>query len=148
MLPVTGDSVRLFLHITAAAVWIGGQFTLGAVVSTVRQGGPDLVRSVARRFQLLAWPAFAVLVATGIWNVLAVHLGDQSSEYLTTLAVKLVFVALSGLAAALHTLVAAPAVARASDERRARRARAWSGIFGAGSLTFALVAAFLGVLLA
>jgi hypothetical protein len=103
---------------------------------------------VARRFQLLAWPAFAVLVATGIWNVLDAHLGDQGSEYVTTLVVKLVFVGFSGLAAALHTFVAAPAVARAPSEDRARGARAWSGILGAGSLTFALAAAFLGVLLA
>jgi hypothetical protein len=89
-----------------------------------------------------------VLVATGAWNVVDAHLGEQSAEYVTTLVVKLVFVALSGLAAALHTFAAAPAVTRASDERGLRRARAWSGVSGAGSLTFALAAAFLGVLLA
>jgi hypothetical protein len=30
-----------------------------------------VTRAAARRFNQIAWPAFAVLVATGIWNIVA-----------------------------------------------------------------------------
>ena len=51
----------------------------------------------------IAWPAFAVLVITGGWNMSAVHFNDASTEYQVTMFVKLMFVALSGVGAFLHT---------------------------------------------
>jgi putative copper export protein len=147
MLPVTSDTIRLFLHVLAATVWVGGQLTLGALIPAVRTGGTDLVRRVARQFQLVAWPAYAVLLITGAWNLAAVHLSDQSDKYLTTLAVKLACVVLSGLAAAAHILIAAPRVRAATTDAAHRRAAAMSGAFESLSLLFALAAAFLGVML-
>jgi len=32
VLPVTAATVRLFLHVLAATVWVGGQLTLGAII--------------------------------------------------------------------------------------------------------------------
>jgi putative copper export protein len=102
MLPLTADQLRLFLHVVAATVWVGGQFTLAGLVPTVRTLGPDAPKLVARRFNRIAWPAFAVLVLTGLWNLAEVDLGDRSTEYQVTLFVKLVVVAVSGVSAALH----------------------------------------------
>ena len=48
----------------------------------------------------------ALLIVTGVWNLFVVHPGDQSSAYLTTLLVKLLLVAVSGIAAALHIVYA------------------------------------------
>lgn len=132
MLPVTWTTVRLFLHVLGATVWVGGQLTLAGLVPGLRRVSPDAPRTVARRFNVIAWVAFAVLVATGIWNILAIR-PDWSSSYGTTLIVKLVVVAASGLTAALHA--------------RARSA-APLAIFGALSGLTALAALFLGVLLA
>lgn len=131
MLPVTWTTVRLFLHVLGATVWVGGQLTLAGLVPGLRRVSPDAPRTVARRFNVIAWVAFAVLVATGIWNILAIR-PDWSSSYGTTLIVKLVVVAASGLTAALHA--------------RARSA-APLAIFGALSGLTALAALFLGVLL-
>jgi putative copper export protein len=147
MLPVTSDTVRLFLHVLAATVWVGGQLTLGALIPAVRTGGTELVRKVARQFQLIAWPAYAVLLITGAWNLSAVHLSRQSDQYLTTLAVKLACVVLSGVAAAAHILLAAPRVRAATTEAERRRGAAMSGAFESLSLLFALAAAFLGIML-
>lgn len=147
MLPVHVDTVRVFLHVIGAAVWIGGQIALAAVVPIVRRGGTDLVRAVARRFQVVAWSAFALLVATGVWNLFAVDVVDQDGDYLGTLAAKLGFVTLSGLCAAGHALLTGPSVAAATDEREARRRRARSGALAGGGLLFALAAAFYGVVL-
>ncbi len=131
MLPVSWTTVRLFLHVLGATVWVGGQITLAGLVPGLRSVSSDAPRMVARRFSAIAWGAFAVLVATGIWNILAIR-PDWSSSYGTTLIVKLVVVAVSGFAAALHA-----------------RARSGAGLaaFGALSGLSALGALFLGVLL-
>jgi putative copper export protein len=98
------DTIRLFLHVLAATVWVGGQLTLAGLVSTVREVDAGAPRLVARRFNRIAWPAFAVLLATGVWNLLEIDIGDHSTEYQVTLFVKLMLVALSGVAAFLHTI--------------------------------------------
>jgi putative copper export protein len=130
MLPVSADTLRLFLHVLAATVWVGGQLTLAGLVPTLRALGPDAARTVARRFNRIAWPAFAVLFVTGLWNLSETHVGDQSSEWIATLLAKLVVVGLSGLSAALHIRAAT------------RRSLA---VWGALSGLSALLAVFYGV---
>ena len=146
MLPVTADSIRLFLHVLGASVWVGGQLVLAGILPVLgAHASTDTVRAVARQFQRLAWPAYALLVVTGIWNLVAIKVGDQSGAYLATLMVKLTLVALSGIAAATHVIVVGPAVARASTDAQARRRRAFAGASAGLALLFALVAAFMGV---
>ena len=87
MLPVTWATVRLFLHVLAASVWVGGQITLAGLVPGLRGLGADAPRTVARRFNLIAWPAFGVLIVTGIWNIAAVK-PTWGTSYTTTLMVK------------------------------------------------------------
>ena len=132
MLSVSWDTVRLFLHVLAATVWVGGQLTLAALVPTLRALGTEVPKAAARRFNQVAWPAFAVLVATGAWNIAAEHDKDHGA-YRTTLIVKLVVVAVSGATAFLH--------ARA-------RSTAALAVYGALTGLSALGALFLGVLLA
>jgi putative copper export protein len=146
VLPVTADSVRLFLHVLGASVWVGGQLVLAGLVPVLRRdASPSTVRAAARQFQRLAWPAYVLLLATGIWNLVAIKVGDQSGPYVATLIVKLVLVALSGLAAATHSFLTGPAVARAGGETQMRRRRAISGASAGLALLFALAAAFMGV---
>lgn len=110
MLPVHAATIRLFLHVLAAAVWVGGQLTLAGLVPVVRGLGPDATRQVARAFDRIAWPAFAVVVATGIWNLVEVDVADTSTEYQATLALKLGLVAVSGVGAASHRVARSTAV--------------------------------------
>jgi len=155
VLPVTAATVRLFLHVLAATVWVGGQLTLGAIIPALRPAADDpdpeaariRIRTVARRFQVVAWIAFAVLLVTGVWNLLALHVGDQSTEWLATLMAHLGCVAVSGIAAAVHILVAAPRVRAARDDATRRKAAAFSGACEGVSVLFAVAALFLGVLL-
>ncbi|HEY5990394.1 MAG TPA: hypothetical protein VIV12_29000 [Streptosporangiaceae bacterium] len=132
MLAVSGDTIRLFLHVLAATVWVGGQITLAALVPVLRRLGAEIPRTAARRFNLVAWPAFAVLVITGIWNMIAER-SQIAGTYRTTLVVKLIVVLISGLTAYLHTRA---------------RSRAGAAVFGALTGISALAALFLGVLLA
>jgi len=133
MLAVSWDTVRLFLHVLAATIWVGGQLVLAALVPVLRRFG-DAVTAAARRFNQVAWVAFGVLIVTGIWNIAAVSPQmSHSAGYRTTLTVKLVVVAISGVTAALHI--------------RARTARG-RAILGALTGISAIAALFLGVLLA
>jgi putative copper export protein len=134
MLPVSWDTIRLFLHVLAATIWVGGQLVLAVLVPVLRRFGADPVSAVARRFNQVAWTAFGVLIVTGIWNIVAVRSQiSGSASYRTTLIVKLAVVVISGVAAFLHV--------------RARTARS-RAVFGALTGLSALAALFLGVLLA
>lgn len=135
MLPVHATTIRLFLHVFGATIWVGGQIALLSLVPVARRtGGTETTRALARRFQLVAWPAFALLIATGVWNLFAVKVGDQSSRYLTTLMVKLLLVALSGVGALAHVVLM-------------RRRPALGGMLAGLGLMSAIGAMLLGVLL-
>ena len=132
MLPVTADTVRVFLHLLGATVWVGGQLTLAGLVPGLRAVSEDAPRAVARRFAWVAWPAFGLLVVTGLWNLVAIDVTETTTRYQVTLAVKLVVVALSGVSAAAHSGVSS---------------RAALAVWGAVSGATALGALWLGVML-
>jgi len=125
------DDLRLFLHVLAATVWVGGQLVLAGLVPVLRQVSPEAPRAAARQFGRIAWPAFWVLVATGFWNIAAVD--TDADGFQATLTVKLVVVVLSGGSAWLHERADTP------------RGRA---VYGSLTAVTALLALFLGVLLA
>jgi len=129
--PVNSETLRLFLHVLAATVWVGGQITLAALVPALRAAGTDVPRAAANAFNRIAWPAFGILVLTGLWNVVAE--GDKGPAYQHTLMLKYALVVGSGVTAYLHARVAS------------RKAMA---VFGALTGITALAALFVGIMLA
>jgi putative copper export protein len=127
------ETLRLFLHVLAATIWVGGQLTLAALVPTLRAMGAQAPKAAARRFNQVAWPAFGVLVLTGIWNIVAESDKQSDPGYQTTLGIKMALVLLSGVSAFLHT-----------------RAKSKSGlaVWGALAALSALGATLFGVVLA
>jgi putative copper export protein len=132
VLSPSSDTIRLFLHVLAATVWVGGQVTLAGLVGTVRAEAPAATTAVARAFARLAWPAFAVLVATGLWSLADIDLGSTDTSYQVTIFIKVAVAILAGVAVLVHS-VASSKVARA--------------IGGAVGALASLAALFLGVLL-
>jgi putative copper export protein len=126
------EAVRLSLHVLAATIWVGGQLTVAGLVPTARQLSPDAPRQIARAFARLSWPAYAVLIGTGIWNVAAVGQG-QPTDWNTVLGVKIGVVTLAGIAAWLHSHA---------------RQRSQLAIWGAVTAAASIAALVLGVLLA
>ena len=126
------DTVRISLHLLAVSVWVGGQLVVAALVPVLRGLGPDAPRQAANRFGRVAWPFFGLAVLTGVWNLLEIDVGDRSTEYHVTLAVKLLVVAATGTAAAMHSLTGSPAI---------------RGITGAIGLFGSLAALVFGVML-
>ena len=128
MLPIDVDVIRVTLHVLAATIWVGGQIVLAALVGPLRRAAPEAVPAAARAFAWVAWPAFAVLIVTGLWNLSVGGLLGES--YQMTLMVKLSLVVLSGVGAALHTFAKNPAL---------------KGFWGVVGLLGALGALMLGV---
>jgi len=102
MLSPTVDTVRLFIHVLAASLWVGGQIVLAGMVPGLRKVGPDATRAAANGFARMAWPAYGVLFFTGIWSLTAQE-GSTTSAYLATLGIKLLLVLAVGVSAFLHS---------------------------------------------
>lgn len=104
MLSPTLDSIRLFLHILAASVWVGGQIVLGGLVPKLRQAAPESLKVAANAFAGVAWPAFAVVVVTGMWNILDIKVGDMSTEYQVTMFVHVLLAMATAMFAVIHSV--------------------------------------------
>ena len=125
------DGLRLSLHVLAAAVWVGGQITLLGLLPVLRRAGGDVPAQVARQFHRIAWPAFGLALVTGIWNLLELQPGRDTS-YDVVLMLKLVAVAASGVAAWLHANAATPAARGA-----------WGGVGFVGAVAALVLGVFL-----
>jgi hypothetical protein len=125
-------TIRLFIHVVAASVWVGGQIALAGVVPAIRRDHPQATRTIARAFARVAWPAFVVAVLSGVWNLMAVDITSASGAYQATALAKIAVALASGVFAGIHAV------------GRTKIALAVGGALGA---VFALAAMFVGVLL-
>jgi putative copper export protein len=126
-------TVRLGIHVLAGAVWVGGQIVMVGLVPTARRLEAGAAKALARAFARLSWPAFAVVVVTGFWNVSTFHFADQDTAWKVLLGVKIAVVVVAGLAAVLH--------GRAST-------KAGLAVWGSVAGVCSVAALFMGVLLA
>jgi len=125
------DGIRLSLHVLAATIWVGGQLTLAGLIGTARGLGEGAPKALARAFARVQWPAYAVLVITGFWNVSATHAG-QPRSWQVVLGIKIAVVALAGVGAFLHS------------RARSRRGLAmWGAVSALSSVTALVMGVFL-----
>ncbi|WP_420638689.1 CopD family protein [Candidatus Poriferisocius sp.] len=120
------ETLRVFLHILGAAVWVGGQIVVAALVPALRRVGPEATQAAARQFARVAWPFFAVAVVSGIWNLAEVEFDDVATSYHVTLTVKVVLVIATGVAAWRHSV--------ATNPRRIALTGALSGLTAVGTV--------------
>ncbi len=132
MISPTLDSLRIFLHLLAAAVWVGGQIVLGGLVPKLRKSHPEALTTTAQAFARIAWPAFAVLVITGFWNIFNTDITALDTSYQVTLGIKIILVAIGAIATVAHS---------ASPDKRVK------AIGGAIGLLSSLVIFYFGILL-
>ena len=104
MVSPTADSIRLFLHVLAASVWVGGQIVLGGLVPKLRQVAPESLKVAANAFARIAWPAFAVVVVTGMWNILDITVGDMTTEYQVSLFVHVLLAMAAAMFVVIHSV--------------------------------------------
>ena len=135
-----GESIVFWIHLLAAATWVGSQvFMFAAVVPALRALGDEAARRRAvlvlnRQFAWLGWGALAILVLTGIDNVIQRQrdtdlVFDFDFRYAWIFVVKLALVAVVIALTAIHSYVLGPRLlalqeggqASAADLSRARR---------------------------
>ena len=157
--------VSVWLHIIAAAIWIGGSIFLALVmVPALRrpeyQGmAAPFLQFAARRFRWVGWVSLAIMAVTGLFNLIArqfpleriLSLRLWSTGFGRTLGWKLLLVlAILALSALHDTIIGQRAMAamhddpRSPEARRLRRQAAWIGRI---NLLLALAVAALGVML-
>lgn len=146
----------VFLHIIAAAFWVGGMLFLALVVVPSLRDNPQralLIERMGRRFEYVGVVALLVLLATGLVNL--AFRGVTSLDMLWASpvgrvgAVKLLLFVLMALVALWHNRVVgqrAVCLLQAGDPaaERMRRLSLWVGRI---ILVLALVLMYLGVLL-
>ena len=133
MISPTLESFRIFLHVLAVAVWVGGQIVLAGLVPAIRTSAPEVLPTVAQAFARVAWPAMIVIVFTGMWGLTSSSASDSGTEYMVTFAVKMVLVFIAIAATVIHS------------QGSSKAAKAIGGALG---LLGSLLAAYAGILLA
>ena len=133
MISPTLDSLRVFLHLVAVAVWVGGQIVLAGLVPAVRKVAPQAMQTIAQGFARIAWPAFVVIVFTGVWGLAGEDMAARSGGYAATFGVKMLIVGTAVIATLVHS------------QGTSKAAKAVGGAVG---LVASLLAAYAGVLMA
>jgi uncharacterized membrane protein len=87
------DFIR-WLHVLAAAVWVGGMITVAALVPVLRKAGVEraVIQAAARRFGAAAWTALTVSAITGVIQLSRLGVEVRGNTVLMT---KLALVGLS-----------------------------------------------------
>ena len=132
MLSPNLDTLRIFIHVLAGSVWVGGQIALAGIVPVLRKNHPESTRSVAHAFARVAWPSFVVSVATGMWSLIDVDIQGADWQYTSTVLTHVLLALTAGMAAGVHAI---------------GRSKAALAIGGALGLLFSVGALFVGVLL-
>ena len=146
----------VWLHVVAAAAWVGSMVFFAAVAVPVlrreelRAVSPRLLRLLGARYRVFGWVALGVLLTTGVSNLyfrgmLGALFIDRSlwdTAFGHALACKLVLVSLVLVATAAHELVtgkrAIDAMHRDPNSSAAVRARRLASWLGRGVLLASL----------
>lgn len=140
--------LSVWLHILAAATWIGGMLFLAFVVIPVtrqpeyRGAAAGLIEQTGKRFRWIGWICLGVLLLSGLFNLAyrGYHWADLWTGRLWrgpfghALGIKLFLVALILLSSALHDFIIGPrtmAVWQAQptslEAQHLRRQASWMG---------------------
>ncbi len=99
-----------WLHLVSAGIWTGGLITLAVAVGALRKSGAerDHLRAMAQAFGKLSWSAMAVLVVTGVIQVIGLPDGSTNPRgaFGQLLFAKLLLVGLAAGLALYHQMTA------------------------------------------
>ena len=156
----------VWLHIMAAAVWIGGMVFVALVLVPAthlpeyRSMAPSLIHVTGVHFRWIGWICLGLLFLTGVFNLF--YRGFEWSDlwsrwlwqdpFVRVVGIKLLVMIMILLLSVLHDFVIGPRATAAwratpslPQALRLRRLASWVGRF---NLLLALVAVALGIMLA
>jgi putative copper resistance protein D len=159
------ETISLWIHVIAVSVWVGPQFFMFIVAIPALRTVEDarvraqLMRTIVTRFGWMAWGAMAVIIASGIGNLLVVSdeawfdLWDSDYRWWRIFIEKMTLVALAITLTAVHTLFVGPRQLRLAEQMDAdpeetRKLRRASIGLSSLALLASIGAVYMGVLLA
>ncbi len=106
------DGLVTWVHLICASIWVGGSIFIGVVLVPVLKSYTKsleelvtLMVKVGRRFNKITVPAFAILIATGIYNSRG-FIADPSAllntTYGTILLIKIILVVATVITYVIH----------------------------------------------
>ncbi len=112
---VLEQAILTWIHLVAAAIWVGGSLFIGIVFSPLLKTMTDSLEErmqimirVGRRFNIIAVPSLIILMATGLYSS-RVLLGKPellvSTSYGTFLIVKIILVIILIITYAIHVRI-------------------------------------------
>ncbi len=108
------QALLTWVHITSAAIWVGGSLFIGVVFAPIlkKMSMPveerlQLMVQVGRRFNKLAMPALFILMATGIYQAHLVLQSDilYETSYGNVLIIKIILVVALLITYAVHVRI-------------------------------------------
>lgn len=96
------DIVRLSLHVLAATVWVGGQIVMAGLVHPLKAVDEKAPLAAGRRYNMIAWPAYGLLLFTGLWNLM--QWWPIPSGWHPLIEIKILAWLLSGVGAFMHAV--------------------------------------------
>lgn len=114
------ESITVWIHIVAVAVWLGPQFFMFLVAMPALRLIEDaetrvkVMRAMIYRFGYLGWAALGVIVLTGVSNLLQendeaeIDIFSSDHRYMLIFNIKMGLVVVMLLLTALHTFVIGP----------------------------------------
>lgn len=148
---MTGITIARIAHILAAIIWVGGTAFLVTVgVPYARSLDPEqrvrALSELGKRFRPWGWASLALLVVSGLYMMLRLHVASwdtlTGTSYGRLLLTKIALVAVVIVLTAVHGLVLGPRAASGQASPSAVRAVARSGAI------LSIVIPIVGILLA
>ncbi|MBI5406610.1 MAG: DUF4149 domain-containing protein [Nitrospirae bacterium] len=150
----------VWLHILAAAVWIGGMVFLSIILVPVSRRpeyhvvASSLIHGTGVRFRAVGWICLGALLLTGMFNLHYRGIGWAvlgGGAYGLILVMKLLLVLIIFLISALHDFLIGPRAMRLwqadPSSPESRRLRRLASMMGRANLLLALLAAASGVMI-
>ncbi len=157
---LNADVLNFWLHLTAAAVWVGGSVFFSLILQPAfRTALPPSARmalysDVGRRFKWVQVGCIIVVILTGIYPLRSFFFAPSvlHSSYGAILGVKVLCVAVVATTGLLHSFLWAPQMVKLSRKpedprfKRILRLGAWSGKINLGLMgVILLLSAFLRI---
>lgn len=157
--------LSIWLHLIAAAIWIGGTVFLATVLVPMirrpeyRSMAPTILQWAGERFHRVGWASLLVLIVTGLFNLAYrqfpwADVGNPlgwTSPFGQILILKLVLVAMILALSVVHDAVIGPRATAAwrqdPTSERAQRIRQQASWIGRINLLLSLIVVALGAML-
>lgn len=151
--------ISVFLHIVAAAIWVGGMLFLPLVLLPAVKNHPEkaiLIHSVGLKFRIVGWVVLFILLLSGLFNM---HFrgvefswdGFTTSAFGRMILYKLLIFLITILISALHDFYIGTTATRlwmdGADSKKADNFRLWARWAGRINLLLALTAVGIGIAL-